>query len=183
MERVYHYTDTARLPWILRSGELRPRGNQIGDFPPPDFVWATTSGVGDRSATASMQTLRAGLTRLVRFVLRASDFEKWPDAVARFPAWTADEISRLERAAQGMSSPALWRCRTAPLPREAWVAIETRSWTNKQWKALPLDDLQPIEQPDGKTLGIVIDGTAYLSTQVELPDGARGYEVHEPERV
>ena len=81
---VYHFTDTARLPWILQSGELRPGANRIGGFPHPDFLWATTSERGARSAAASMQGFRTGLTRMVRFILHADDFEAWRDMVRQF---------------------------------------------------------------------------------------------------
>jgi hypothetical protein len=42
--RLYHYSDTARLPWILDTGDLRVGRNKIGNFPDPDFLWATPRG-------------------------------------------------------------------------------------------------------------------------------------------
>jgi len=47
---VSHLTDNARLPWILRSAELRPGANRIGGYPDPDFVWATINKRGSRKA-------------------------------------------------------------------------------------------------------------------------------------
>ena len=61
--RLYHFTDTAHLPWIFMAGELRPGLNRIGNYPSPEFVWATTDARGDRSAAASKQGVREGLTR------------------------------------------------------------------------------------------------------------------------
>src|SRR5215203_1119572 len=104
---VFHFTDTARLPWILASGELRPERNRIGGFPDLDFLWATTSPIGDRSASCGAQDYREGMTRLVRITLHVEDFEPWPQITARFPAWTADHIRQLESAAR-QSSPQDW---------------------------------------------------------------------------
>jgi|1185.fasta_scaffold127551_2 hypothetical protein len=180
---VFHFTDTARLPWILASGELRPGRNQLGGFPDPDFLWATTSPIGDRSASGGYQGYREGVTRLVRITLQAEDFEPWPQITARFPAWTADHSRRLESAAR-QSSPQGWRCRVEPLPRHRWLAIETRTYVDKQWRALPLDvlpgALDPVAvnmSPSDKVLGIEIDGQVYCSTQGEGPNGSYSYQV------
>ena len=45
-DRIYHFTDSARLPWIWAVGELRPGRNQIGGMP-FDFLWATTNRQGE----------------------------------------------------------------------------------------------------------------------------------------
>jgi hypothetical protein len=66
---VFHFTDTARLPWILATGELRPGRNAIWDFPSADFLWATTDARGDRTASVDRKALRKGFTREVRFTL------------------------------------------------------------------------------------------------------------------
>jgi hypothetical protein len=85
MNIVYHYTSIARLPWILESGELRPGRNKIGGFPDPDFLWATTSDKGSR--TASLEGLRDAA--VIRFTLDAADFEEWaknPQTLPRLDA-------------------------------------------------------------------------------------------------
>jgi hypothetical protein len=51
VNRVYHFTSIFRLPWILASAELQPGRNKIGGLPDPDFLWATTSDKGSRSAS------------------------------------------------------------------------------------------------------------------------------------
>ncbi len=171
---VYHHTDTARLPWILLSGELRPGANRIGDFPDPDFLWATTLAVGDRTASASRVAAQSGLTRLVRFTLKEEDFVSWPAVVEPFPAWTPDHITRLEKAAAGKSSPSTWRCRATPLPSSGWVSIETRSYTNNRWQ--PFDFGPPPIVMDDDCLGVWVGDTAYFSQQVAHPSGAVGYQ-------
>ena len=172
---VYHFTDTGRLPWILRDGVLKPGRNRIGNYPDPDFFWATTSPIGDRTASASVEALRSGLTRSVRFALRAEDFEAWPKVVEQFPAWTPDQVARLERAARGASSPREWRCRVEPLPANPWVGIETRSYTDRTWR--PIDPAAKVEALDAETIGIWIEGKIYTSAKVEGPNGATGFRV------
>ncbi|WP_267427357.1 hypothetical protein [Methylobacterium sp. GC_Met_2] len=170
---VYHFTDTARLPHILFSGELRAGRNQIGGFPDPDFLWATTSATGDRTASASMPALREGRVRLVRFTLAAQDFEPWDTIVSRVPAWTPNHVERLERAAIGKSRPQDWRCRLAPLPADQWVGIETRSYTDKVWRPLPTPwSVIPL---DAQSYAVQIGAKVYASTAVPGPHGMAAY--------
>lgn len=173
MSVVYHYTDTGRLPFILHEGQLKPGRNQIGHYPDPDFLWATTSPLGDRTASASLDACRSGRVRLVRFVVRREDFEPWHEIVARFPAWTPELISKLETAAAGKSRPQDWRCRAEALPAEQWLAIETRSWADKVWRPLPKPwRLMPLDE---RSWGVVIGPKVYVSTPVAGPFGSSGY--------
>ena len=170
---VYHFTDTGRLPFILLDGELKPGRNKIGGFPDPDFLWGSTSSQGDRTASASMPALREGRTRLVRFTLPAEAFEPWHTIVSRFPAWTPEQIGRLEQAAVGKSRPQDWRCRTEPLPADQWVSIETRSYTDKAWRLLPPPwTILPFEET---SVGVQIGTKIYVSTAVPGPFGSAGY--------
>jgi hypothetical protein len=78
-EHVYHFTDTARLPWILESGMLRVDRGAIGKYP-TKFVWATTLLNGDPTCTAlsrnqTLESRQNGSLRLVRFTFNASDFD------------------------------------------------------------------------------------------------------------
>jgi len=172
---VYHFTDTGRLPWILLDGVLKPGRNRIGGYPDPDFLWATTSSAGDRTASGSAEGFRSGLTRLVRFTLRADDFNSWPKAVEPFPAWTTEQVSRLEAAARGKSRPQDWRCRAEALPAEAWVGIDTRSYTDPIWRSLDLTVEPAVFGPD--TIGVWIGEKVYVSTPFDGPDGLTGYRV------
>jgi hypothetical protein len=169
---VYHFTDTARLPWILRSGELRPGSNKIGELPDPDFLWATTDSRGDRTASSSLQSehYRSGRARMVR-TLRADDFEPWREAVSRFPAWKTAHVEMLERVAKRL--PVTWCCRTEPLPRSRWVAIDTRSYVDKTWR---LFDGSVMDGHDGY-LGVEIAGKQFFSLQKRKPGAATGYSV------
>ena len=54
MQPVYHFTDSAHLPWILSDGELRPGANKIGGYP---ALWR---------AVAVSQVLPAGFRDLAR---------------------------------------------------------------------------------------------------------------------
>ena len=103
MEIVYHYTDTSRLPWILEDGYLDQCANNVGDYPEPSFLWATTDSRNCKTASSccgsAKVAYRDGKIRLVRFLLPADAFMKWPEAQEKFPAWTAEHVKRLETAA------------------------------------------------------------------------------------
>jgi hypothetical protein len=170
---VYHFTCSARLPWILRDGELRPGPNAIRAFPKPDFLSATTLAQGDRSASGmTAPAYRQGIVRLVRFTLDASDFDTWPDITSHFPKWTADHVKRLEAAAKE-SNPADWRCRAEPLPRARWQQIDTRSYRDNRWRPLR----EPTVRQNGNALAVTVEGVTTYSVQKTLPTGARSYTV------
>jgi len=116
---VYHFTDSARLPWTITSGELRPSRTQLGGFPEPNFLWATTYPFGDRTSTAIR---RAHLAPMVRLTLLAEDFVHWRDVPQRFPQWTVEHQRRLERI--GQEDFSRWRVRTLPLPVTSIVKAE-----------------------------------------------------------
>jgi len=102
MKEVYHFTCPARLPWILKSGELRAGENNVGGFPDPDFLWATSASVGDKTASAYHSGYHDGFAPLVRFTLSEADFEPWSEMPAKYPAWTPSEVRRLENGIKGM---------------------------------------------------------------------------------
>jgi hypothetical protein len=198
MTAVYHFTDTARLPWILSTGELRPGRNAIGKFPSPDFLWATTSDKGDPTAAAGKRAWREGMTRLVRFTLAAEDFEPWPTVYSRFPQWTPDQVQSLEMTALASgSSPSRWLCRVDPLPADKWLSIETRTYRGR-WQAfdhreiamLMADDQgarqvqqAPPEGDPGEARAVVIGDMVYASVRTIVSSrGAYAYKVFEPRR-
>jgi hypothetical protein len=163
MEDIYHFTCTARLPWIIASGELRPGRNQIGKFPDPDFLWATTCREGDRTASG-MLGYRKGISALVRRTLHAEDFELWPAIVARFPQWTPDQVRRLEAAARrkGETKVSCWRARTDPLPLTRVIAAEAKTYIGN-WQSV---ELRCIQHPiDPSLRGIEFCGSVYCSMQ------------------
>ena len=148
---VYHFTDTARLPWILDSGELRLSGAaQAGGYPGPDFLWATTNKNGSRTAAALCPNsglggntpcnlgYKTGKVWLVRFTLDAADFEPWPEVTKRFPAWTPDTIKRHDTMHHG-DNPAEWRTCCEPLGQSRWLAIDARTYLDPVWRQVDLD--------------------------------------------
>jgi hypothetical protein len=163
---VYHFTDTARLPWILHSGVLRAGQNRIGGYP-ADFLWAITDSRDATSASVGRKGYRKGVVRLVRFTLPAEDFEPWREIVRRMPDWTPKHIEALERT--GNCSPRKWVCRVDPLPRSRWIEIATRSYTDDRWRPFPKDYI-PLEGR-GHFLGVVIEGRGYASRQYDRGAG------------
>jgi hypothetical protein len=173
---VYHHTNTAHLPWILYSGELQLGKSKVGDFPDPDFLWATTDANGDSTASFSLEAYRAGILDRVRFTLSADDFEKWPDITRDFPAWTPDHIARLGRVKNARSD--LWRARSEPLPRLAWVQIHTRSYRRPSWRPLPMT-LRVYVVKDEPIRAIKLDGRLHASKRTILPSGRIRYDLCE----
>lgn len=180
--KLYHFTDTARLPWIIHDGELKPGRSRIGGFPDPDFLWATTQHQGDRTASGGTTGYRDGLTRLVRISLHVEDFTPWRQATKQHPDWTDDHVARLEASAiqAGVSRAMMegWYCRTSPLALERVIEIETRSWANNTWKPVTLSDDVVIyaKTADGRVAaGLEIGGARFFSERVEGADGRRGY--------
>ena len=169
---VYHFTCTARLPWIVATKELRPGRNQVGRYP-VDFLWATTREQGDRTAAAMHGGYRKGVTALVRLALPAEDFEPWPAVAARFPRWTARHIKCLEDAARvrGETNFGCWRVRAEPLPLSRVIQAEAKTYTG-DWKPIELACL-PSRDPEMR--GICFDGSVYFSSQYVLPGEATRY--------
>ena len=177
---VYHFSDTARLPWILRSGELRPGRNRIGGFPDPDFLWATTEAAGDLTSSANRgEPYRSGKMRHVRFALESALFFPWQQVAERFPQWTVDEMERLVRAAKGSAKPSAWWCCADPVPLSSCLYIETRSYNDNRWVSLPRDaEARPVDGLHGGLwLGVKIAGRLFASREEPFIDGAVGYQI------
>ena len=171
--KLYHFTNTARLPWIVGAKELRPDCNQIGGFPSPDFLWATTRSQGDRTASG-MQGYRERLTALVRLTLFAEDFEPWPAITARFPQWTIEHVRRLEAAARarGQANFDCWRARAEPLPLSRIISAEAKTYTSS-WQEIELSYLQHPSNP--LLRGFILNDKIYCSQQCAREGYPTGY--------
>jgi hypothetical protein len=166
---VYHFTDTARLPWIIASGELRASDNRISGFP-DDLVWATTNPGGDKTASASFSKAlhKEGFIQIVRFTLDADEFAPWRDVVVGLPAWTEKHVADLEQAAKAKGQdPACWRARVGPVPAHRWLAVDAKRH-NDGWRRIAATPANCMGS--GPRRGFVIDGYAYIATQER--DGA-----------
>jgi hypothetical protein len=176
---IYHFTDTARLPWIITSGELRPVRNKI-DPASTALLWATTDPRSDRSASAmsgsSSDAYRAGKSRLVRFALDPAAFFPWCDLKQHFPDYPQAAIDRLERNAfaMGQRDTSVWYCRAEPL-RVAGCTIATRSRADPRWRPLGAP-VRIYAVEGGAWLGVEIEGLVYFSRQSDGPDGEACYE-------
>ena len=173
---LYHYTDSARLPWILEAGELQPGRNKIGGFPNPDFIWATTSPHGDRTASGASAGYRSGDVFLVRLALSTEDFFPWAEVAERYPQWTSVHRKRLELAAGGKSDPSNWWCREQPLRLEAIKDIQFRTYSNNIWRAAPRE-LHEANDGDQRWLGVEHSGMLFMSRQVVGNQGQFGYQI------
>jgi hypothetical protein len=125
---LYHFTDTVHLPWIVHSRQLRPGRNTVGNYPAPEFVWASTDPHDDGSAAMHRgEGYRSGLVRHIRFTLPQDQFIPWAEVPSRYPSWTADQVQRLERSAPHLrTDPANWWSRAEPLPLAKIIATDWR---------------------------------------------------------
>jgi hypothetical protein len=176
---VYHFTCTARLPWIVEAGELRPGRNQVGSYP-VDFLWATTNKQGDRTASA-MQRYRAGGEALVRLTLHAEDFEEWPAILERFPQWTREHVRRLENAARrrGETNFSSWHARAGALPLSRFINAEAKTYTGG-WVSIDPQAVCLRGKADPTVRGTLLGGTVYVSAQRIEPGEPTAYATCKP---
>jgi hypothetical protein len=174
MRAVYHFTDTARLPWILQSGELRP-GLTRPEGWPADFLWATKRSEldGTSSAWTAVQSFDArAAIRAVRITLPAGAFLQWSQ-VRRFPEWERRHIDTLERHAKGKSRPADWMIRAEPLAVSEWLLVETRGAQDNQWSRL--DVRGALLELGGDALGVNVGGYVYATERRAEPAESGGH--------
>ena len=163
--KIYHFTDTARLPFILNSRKLIPQPDPMEDLPSSNFLWATTDEHGDRTASAMHRwdedTWCNDFVRLVRITLAAKDFEPWSEIITT--KWSPENIKLMEGRARAWGvSTGTWRCRTAPLALEQWLAVETRSFLGS-WHPFEYRKLNPVT---GNDAVLVIGDQAFLTRRL-----------------
>jgi hypothetical protein len=145
-KKVYHFTSTSHLPWILKAHKLVPNHDNSLDFPSSYLLWATTNAEGDRSIPSIFKRTyidewERDFVRLVRFTLDIGDFEPWLEIIKRFPQWAPKDVklTELEDDSVWDIPPSTWQCRTEPLPMERWLAVETRTQSGP-WKPVDYSD-------------------------------------------
>jgi hypothetical protein len=166
--KIYHFTDTARLPFILDSRKLVPHRDHVEKgLPSTEFLWATSDEHGDRTADAMQRWDEATWcddnVRLVRITLLPEDFEPWSEIITRCPQWTLEHKKLMESSARAWGvHPSTWQCRMEPLAMERWLAVETRSFLGS-WQPFAYRDLDPVTENDAV---LVIGDQAFLSRQI-----------------
>jgi hypothetical protein len=172
---LYHFSDSAHLPWILRSGHLRPGQNLIGEFP-EEFLWATANRHGDPTATASFGDLyKSGAIFLIRFTLNEGGFFPWSKVEDFRPAWTPAHVATIERAARGAKTVDWW-CRCEPLELEDVLSIEARSYSDNRWREADRV-VEEVNEQGKKWLGTSFNGRRYFSARHINENGTNGYTV------
>lgn len=168
---IYHFTDSAHLPHILLSGELRPGRATVGGFPDPDFLWATASSVGDNTITG-YNMYKSGQVSLVRFALDQSRFFSWREAQLHNPAWEDRHIRALETRANG-ANPDHWFCSMESYPLSDILAVDIRTyrgaWAPAKTRGLRGDGNGFVE--------VVVNGREFCSRKVKLSTGQLFYQI------
>jgi hypothetical protein len=177
---AHHFSDTMRLPGIIKSGDLRPDLNRIGGFP-TDLLWATTNDAGDRTSSAMSPQGRAlwrdGLCQFVRFKLLACDFTPFSDLTRICPEWTEAQKAKLVKSAaeMGERDTSKWLFRLEPLPLTRVVEVAAKSYGG-EWVQIDLSTGRCIASSSHPhTQGVVIGNTVYMSTQI-MADGITGFD-------
>jgi hypothetical protein len=186
-KHLYHFTTSAHLPRIVRSGELRPA---IYRGEPRDFVHATDNENSDRTAAGWGEwnrDYRAGNLRRVRFTLDADDFEPWRIVVSRYPDLTTNWIAKLEQTARNWGqSTSGWYCCPDPLPLTKVVATHTRAYSGHRWEAFDWSTAKVLEvknpNPNMDCLGVKLDDKIYMSARKVSPNGYHEYKIAIPMR-
>jgi hypothetical protein len=160
--KIYHFTCTALLPWIIDKNELRPYRNQIGGPPDHDWLWATTSSEFDPVA-ADLEAYREQVAALVRLTLSADDFEPWPTIIARLSQSTIEHVRRLEADARAPGQVD-WHARAEPLTLSRIICAEAKTYT-ASWRAIELPCLQHVN--NAALRGVILDHKIYCSRRIE----------------
>jgi hypothetical protein len=149
---LYHFTDTMRLPRILRSVELRPATYVDAMAGARDFLHATSNPHGEKTAATTMSDpdgkfYRGSFYAKVRFTLDA-DFEQCMTVVGRYPEWTPKMFKALhDLGHENGSSPHSWYARANPLPLDKLVAVHTmvdpdNCWRPSDWSVAVISTVQ-----------------------------------------
>jgi hypothetical protein len=160
-KKLYHFTCTARLPWIIDANDLRPYRNQIGGLPGHDMLWATTSNEFDPAASG-LEAYREQVAALVRLTLSADGFEPWPTIITRLSQSTIENVRRLEADARapGQVGSERWHAQAEPLPLSRIICAEAKTYTGS-WQAIELPCLHHVN--DMALRGIILDDKVYCS--------------------
>src|ERR1700730_4941889 len=152
--KVFHFTTSSHLPLIVASRQLVPNRDEFGGednerFPSTTLLWATTKARGDHSIPSITRSKRMdefewGLVHLVRFTLRAEDFEPWSKVITRCPEWSLEQIKHVKT----YPTYRAWRCRTEPLGMERLLAVEIKAYRGP-WQ--PID----YRNPDPKMIAAI----------------------------
>ena len=175
--------------------EPHSRSLDAGNYPDPDFLWATTDPRGDRSAAFANEKInrgyyRNGETLHVRFILDAADVLPWagyPGCIlSGLPMPTA---SRPPAAGSALIRPPGGADRSRY--HRTLAGSESRSYNNPAWR--PVDCAQklkvlvqtggvrdptdrhrraPDELPSDAVLGLAIQDAVYASAR-DAPPGQR----------
>lgn len=169
---LYHHTTPFHLPWIIKSGELRPGTSNPRGAMPPDFLWATTNPFGDRTAMSHAQR---DLTR-VRFAVREDDFFPWKEAPSRHPEWTPFVAGLELRACKmGQTDFAGWYCRNEALPLTGIESLQIKTMSSKEWQTIDLPEVRWVPRGGQQWLSVELAGRVFLSVRKPNSHGSYAY--------
>lgn len=180
-DRVYHFSSTLQLPWIVSAGELQPCS--FGG-PTDNYIWATSNPEYEHTASAFHldDWFELGAAQIVRFTLNATDFVHW-DEIRKTPLWAGADVEMLKRRDKcaregcGEHDPSKWYLRRELLPLTSVLRIDARPCGGR-WRRIKPTRKNCIDiTDDPPTMAFIIDGFHHYSTRFQYDDGDFGYVV------
>ena len=186
-DRVYHFTDTLHLPWIIAAGELQP--STFGG-PTDNYIWATSRAGGEPTAAAShlADWFELGRAQIIRFTLNAADFIPW-DVIKQTPLWAGADKKMLKRRDEcvrdgcGEHDASKWHLRRELLPLTSVLRVDALVYGGR-WRRIKATRKNCFYvSDDPPTLGFNIDGFEFYSTRLQDGDGEFYYKAPDREEL
>lgn len=133
--RLWHFTSTMHLPFILQDGALKPSDSMLDTRGPtgPECVWLLDTPHLDHSHGLQTPGWAAGKTG-VKFEVEIPD-----KRVVEWLGWAesnqieADWLRAVLAAGGGPEAAKRWRCVFRSIPRGQWVSVSIRQ-KDGSWK-------------------------------------------------
>jgi hypothetical protein len=170
---AYHYTDAARLPFILASGHIRPsrhiRAKVCPDVP-EGVTWFTTHRRGDPSAAASHN---AGAAPRVRLCIPLNATLDWREACRRV-GWPESDLELAARRGRKCGSRVdAWRAVPEPVSLAAVEDVHVLR-PGGVWQPMG----EPVFRVQGDIAVIAFEGALYGVQRRVVPGlGSTAYAV------
>jgi hypothetical protein len=123
--RLYHYTSTIHLPYILEAGVLLPTESNVSilrEHAGPDVVWLLDRPLlpGENHGLQGSYADKTAVCITVEVPTKAAvRWLDWKPQKGMDPAWR----SAFVRAGGGHGETKRWWVVTRPIPRDEWVEI------------------------------------------------------------
>ena len=194
MKKVYHFSSSMCLPWIIEAGELRPHREHDVGIGITKHLWCTSDPQGDLTASpfrrihsppfGDERVWRSGRFFLVRFTLSPRDVMTWEE-VKQKSKWTSAQVAELmedDRKRFGVvGHDDKWFLRRKPLPLSRVLRTEITSYLTQRWSPIELSPAMVVNTDDPTIKGIRIGNSIYYAKRSYAAKRSRlRYEIWPP---